>query len=131
MGCLVCRMDHGPRLRATKYKVGDRVALKVERRMPSEKFPGTFATKAEVDVGTVASARKYGVAEQREFGFLSRNPLKDYNRTEYHVKFAHGGEIRVDEQQLWEPSEEDEASARAVLARLGGDAAASDVRVET
>lgn len=99
--------------------------------MPSEKFPGTFATKAEVDVGTVASARKYGVAEQRELGFLSRNPLKDYNRTEYHVKFAHGGEIRVDEQQLWEPSEEDEASARAVLARLGGDAAASDVRVET
>ena len=97
--------------------------------MPSEKFPGTFATKAEVDVGTVASARKYGVAEQRELGFLSRNPLKDYNRTEYHVKFAHGGEIHVDESQLWEPSEEDEASARAVLARLG--AAASDVRVET
>ena len=128
MGCLICRMDQGPTLRATKYKVGDRVALKVERRMPSEKFPGTFATRAEVDVGTVASTRNKGIAVQREFGWLSRNPLK-YYVVEYHVKFAHGGEIRVDEPQLWEPSEEDEASARAVLARLG--AAASDVRVET
>ena len=41
---------------------------------------------------------------------------------------VHGGAIRVDsvEKRLWVPSEEDEASARAVLARLSGDAAAGD-----
>ena len=114
----------------TEYKVGDRVALNVERRKPSERFPGTFCTKAEVDVGTVASAtpkmvvRHPGAAE----GGAGAKGAPMFYHVEYHIKFAHGGAIRVDsvEKRLWVPSEEDEASARAVLARLSGDAAAGD-----
>ena len=51
--------------------------------------------------------------------------------TEYNVVFAHGGNMRVALGRLRRPTADDEASARAILARLGGDAAASDVRVET
>ena len=77
----------------TEYKVGDRVALNVERRKPSERFPGTFCTKAEVDVGTVASAtpkmvvRHHGAAE----GGAGAKGAPMFYHVEYHIKFAHGG----------------------------------------
>lgn len=138
MGCRLSSNDIANiacEMRGPEYKVGDRVALNVERRKPSERFPGTFCTKAEVDVGTVASATKKGVIHHYGADSHHARPKggPSLYHVEYHVKFAHGGEIRVDsvEKRLWVPSEEDEASARAVLARLGGDAAAGDVRVET
>lgn len=118
MGCRVSK-EQGLQFSATKYKVGDRVALKVERRQPSDKFPGTFCTKSEVDVGKVLSVKNKSSASHSEIQTgRSRLGFGGYNYVvEYHVKFAHGGDMRVDESLLWAPSEDDEACAEQILIR--------------
>ena len=131
MGCGASSSD-GPRQPQPGLwpGVGDRVALEVERRMESKRFPGTMCTKKEIDVGTIQalSTRKCGSGDRtpNSMAFAGSKTF-----TEYNVVFAHGGNMRVALGRLRRPTADDEASARAVLARLGGDAAASDVRVET
>ena len=98
--------------------VGDRVALEVERRMESKRFPGTMCTKKEIDVGTIQalSTRKCGSGDRtpNSMAFAGSKTF-----TEYNVVFAHGGNMRVRLDRLRPPTADDHASARLVLERLG------------
>ena len=113
MGCNAST-DTGPQSSPTShgYKVGDRVALDLERRMESQRFPGTMCTKKETDVGTIEE-----LGTQRcSSGVSSRSPMAlnvPKVITTYKVTFAHGGNMRVELGRLRRPTAEDEASAAA------------------
>ena len=125
MGCNAST-DTGPQSSPTSYgyKVGDRVALDLERRMESQRFPGTMCTKKETDVGTIEE-----LGTQRcSSGQLRANALNlPKVITTYKVTFAHGGNMRVELGRLRRPTAEDEASAAACLARLAPEQAAPTI----
>lgn len=118
MGCDYS-VDRGVHSTATGHvnlSVGDRVAVEVERCMESQRFPGTMCMRRETDVGTIRSIKNksYTKGSAGGLGMGSYRHVVDC-----HVFFAHGGNLHAQHSQLRRPSEEDEASAAACLARLG------------
>ena len=109
---------------SSKYKVGDRVSVRVER--PGvDKISGKPFRKAEVDVGVVSEAIN---KSHSNYG-LKGNSHNARTLWEFTVKFGHGGEMTVGESRLWKPSEADEASAAEIMGRLGA-AETADVKCE-